>query len=196
MTIGRDVACPAVVDDLPDPACMCSCTSLISVTPVPRSVRSARPRRGLVDEVLVLPHPRAISSGGAMSPPSTARRHHDDEDAVLRETARSRARRLPRHRRRARRRRSRRLRCGWRCAHRPGQLDDRSVLGDQIRSSGIPASARAAHARRACGTRLDRHDRARPTREDVRSSSEQACPETCTGAISWWRTSAPAVRAG
>jgi hypothetical protein len=33
--------------------------------------------------------------------------------------------------------------------------------------------------------------RGRTSESSVRSSSEQACPDTCTGAISWCRTSAP-----
>ena len=142
------------------------------------------------------PKPRAISSGGAISPPSEmATRRDDDQHAVLGEPSPVAERDVL-------------------DVADAEPVDEGDAGGDPVDD----ADARAASARRRSRSRRSRSPAAgmpasrpsfacaasiryspwigmsafgRTSDSSVRSSSEQAWPETCTGAISSWSTSAP-----
>ena len=150
----------------------------------------------LVDQIFVLPHAARDQLGRA------------DVRAVVRSDGRQRrsarrprragagrgARRPRRPPLPARRRRSRRRRCDRRCGRRraSARRPSRSPRSRSA-SSGIPASRASC----ACAASIRYSPwigitaRGRTSESSVRISSEQAWPETCTGAISWCRTSAP-----
>ena len=142
------------------------------------------------------PKPRAISSGGPAEPP-----FDDASVATMISTPSS-----------DRRRRSRRATSCTSPTPSPSTKDTPVDTSSTTRtpsresSTTVPFSARmmlaagtpASRASCACAACMRYSPwtgmtaRGRSSDSSVRSSSEQAWPETCTGAISWCRTSAPA----